>query len=108
MPAESSPHAIPALPVPVPAAPRPADRALVPAAAPPSAVGEAAFAAAKAYARLALAPATCRAYQADWMQFITWCAAANLPALPAAPATVGAYLATPARRDRPDAPPARP
>lgn len=94
MPAESPPHAIAALPVPVPADPHPAGQVLVPAAALPSAVGEAAFAAAKAYARLALAPATCRAYQADWTDFFTWCAAANVPALPAAPAAVGAYLAT--------------
>jgi len=60
----------------------------------PTALGEAALAAAKAYARLALAPATCRAYQADWTHFIAWCVEAGLPALPAAPAAVGAYLAS--------------
>ena len=111
MPAESPPPLPPSLPRPAalpvpPAAPDPASRAGVPAvirsaplppaplaAAPvPSALGEAALAAAAAYAKLALAPATCRAYQADWTHFFTWCAAANLPALPAAPATVGAYL----------------
>lgn len=63
------------------------------AAPAPTALGTAALEAAKAYARLALAPATCRAYQADWTDFFAWCAAAGLPALPAAPATVGAYLA---------------
>ena len=72
-------------------APGPAGQALVPVGV-PSPVGEAALAAAAAYAKLALAPATCRAYQADWTHFFTWCAAANLPALPAAPATIGAYL----------------
>ena len=106
MPADSPPPLPPPAALPVPPAPDPAGRAGVPAvvrsaslptapiaAAPiPSALGEAALAAAAAYAKLALAPATCRAYQADWTHFFTWCAAANLPALPAAPATVGAYL----------------
>ena len=59
----------------------------------PTALGAAALEAAKAYARLSLAPATCRAYHADWTHFFAWCLAAGLPALPAAPATVGAYLA---------------
>jgi integrase len=33
-----------------------------------------------------------RAYQADWTHFFAWCGEAGLPALPAAPETVGAYL----------------
>jgi integrase len=90
MPADSPPSPA-ARPVPAAAAPGPAGQGRVPAVT-PSALGDAALAAAAAYAKLALAPATCRAYQADWTHFFTWCAAANLPALPAAPATAGAYL----------------
>jgi len=36
----------------------------------------------------ALAPATLRAYRADWQHFCAWCRAAGWSALPAAPATV--------------------
>ena len=106
MPADSPATPTTTLAVPAVPVPGPAGQALVPvviastdtqaarsaSACIPSALGEAALAAAKAYAKLALAPATCRAYQADWTHFFTWCAAANLAALPAAPATVGAYL----------------
>lgn len=41
----------------------------------------------------ARAPATRRAYRADWRQFAAWCADHGLAALPAAPATIGLYLA---------------
>lgn len=35
---------------------------------------------------------TTRAYDSDWRRFVTWCAPRGLPALPAAPETVVAYL----------------
>src|SRR5689334_24054439 len=75
------------------------DSPLAPAvsAPPPTPLGEAALAAAAAYARLSLAPATRRAYQADWREFVAWCAEAGLPPLPAAPATVAAHLAAMAK-----------
>jgi integrase len=41
----------------------------------------------------AKAPGTARAYQADWRHFTAWCAPRGLAPLPAAPATVAAYLA---------------
>jgi hypothetical protein len=53
--------------------------------------GQAALAAAQALARKATAPATLRAYKADWTHFSTWCAAHGFVAVPA---TVGAYLAS--------------
>ena len=40
-----------------------------------------------------LAARTTRLYAADWAGFVRWCRARNLPALPAAPATIAAYLA---------------
>lgn len=93
MPADS-PQAEPTALLPArPPAAQAAPAAPIPSALTPSALGAAALEAAKAYARLALAPATCRAYQADWTHFFAWCAAAGLPALPASPPTVGAYLA---------------
>ncbi|SDE30691.1 tyrosine-type recombinase/integrase [Belnapia rosea] len=45
------------------------------------------------YARQALAPATLRAYAADWADFTAWCRDRNATALPAEPITVAAYLA---------------
>ena len=69
---------------------RPTDRVL-PAATEP---GQAALAAAQALARKASAPATLRAYKADWQHFAEWCAAHGFVPVPAAPATVGAYLAS--------------
>jgi hypothetical protein len=39
------------------------------------------------------APETARLYAADWQRFVAWCQAADLTALPAAPATVAAFLA---------------
>jgi integrase len=48
---------------------------------------------AAAFARNSKAPATERAYASDWRGFEAWCNGAGLAALPASPATVGAYLA---------------
>jgi hypothetical protein len=56
--------------------------------------GQAALAAAQALAKQAAAPATLRAYKADWTHFSAWCAAHGFVPVPAAPATVGAYLAS--------------
>src|ERR1700721_164908 len=56
--------------------------------------GEAALAAAQVLAKKATAAATLRAYKADWTHFSQWCAAHGFIPVPAAPATVGAYLAT--------------
>jgi integrase len=67
---------------------RPPDRA--PPA--PTETGQAALAAAQAMSRKASAPATLRAYKADWQHFANWCAAQGFVPVPAAPATVGAYL----------------
>jgi integrase len=54
----------------------------------------AALAAAIDFADQALSPATLRAYRADWRAFTAWCRDAGWPALPAAPATVAAHLAS--------------
>ena len=59
-----------------------------------STAGEAALAAAQALAKQATAPATLRAYKADWTHFARWCAEHGFVPVPAAPATVGAYLAS--------------
>jgi integrase len=56
--------------------------------------GTAALAAAAALARNASAPATLRAYKADWTHFSEWCAAKGFVPVPAAPEVVGAYLAS--------------
>ena len=45
------------------------------------------------FAAAALAPATLRAYRADWNHFLAWCREAGWAALPASPQTVAAYLA---------------
>ena len=60
----------------------------------PTQAGAAALAAAQALAKKATAAATLRAYKADWTHFSQWCAAHGFVAVPAAPATVGAYLAS--------------
>lgn len=60
----------------------------------PTAAGQAALNTAQALARKAAAPATLRAYKADWTHYATWCAAHGFVPVPAAPATVGAYLAS--------------
>jgi integrase len=61
---------------------------------PVSATALAALAAAMDFAGQALAPATLRAYRSDWQHFCAWCREAGWPALPAAPETLAAYLAT--------------
>ena len=48
---------------------------------------------ARAYAEAARAPATLRAYAADWRGFSVWCAAHSVDALPASPQTVALFLA---------------
>ena len=58
----------------------------------PTAAGLAALEAARALARKAAAPATLRAYRADWTHYAAWCAENGFIPVPAAPATVGAYL----------------
>src|ERR1700761_5583446 len=60
----------------------------------PTPAGEAALAAAQAFAGRATAAATLRAYKADWTHFAQWCAAHGFVPVPAAPATIGAYLAS--------------
>jgi integrase len=73
-----------------------ADAILPPGSGPagPTAAGQAALDAAQALARHAAAPATLRAYKADWAHFAGWCAAKGFVPVPAAPAVVGAYLAS--------------
>src|SRR5580658_3923825 len=74
---------------------------LIPAAAEPTDgavaltdAGKAALAAAEALARKAAAPATLRAYKADWTHYAAWCTKMGFSPVPAAPKTVGAYLAS--------------
>ena len=64
------------------------------ASAQPTPEGAAALAAAQELARNASAPATLRAYKADWTHFSEWCAAKGFVPVPAAPEVVGAYLAS--------------
>ena len=54
---------------------------------------EAEVARAAGFARQALSPATLAAYAADWADFDARCQSRGVPALPAAPTTVAAYLA---------------
>ena len=56
--------------------------------------GQAALEVAQTYARKAAAPATLRAYKADWTHYAAWCASKNFVPVPADPATIGAYLAS--------------
>jgi integrase len=73
----------------------PETRLAVTADAPPlTAAGQAALAAAQALAKRATAAATLRAYKADWTHFAQWCAGHGFVCVPAAPATIGAYLAS--------------
>jgi Phage integrase, N-terminal SAM-like domain len=74
-----------------PEAPDGAALALVPDLTP---AGQAALDAAQALAKKATAAATLRAYKADWTHFSQWCEAHGFAPVPAAPATVGAYLAS--------------
>jgi integrase len=64
-----------------------------PAAVPLTPEGAAALDAAQELARKSAAPATLRAYKADWTHFSAWCAAKGFVPVPAAPEVVGAYLA---------------
>ena len=78
-------------------APAPDGAVLVPAAGgtvatTPNAAGQAALATARALARNAAAPATLRAYKADWAHYAAWCARGGFTPVPADPETVGAYL----------------
>ena len=59
-----------------------------------TAAGQAALATARAAAQNAAAYATLRAYRSDWQHFLSWCEHTGFQALPAAPATIGAYLAS--------------
>ena len=59
-----------------------------------TAAAQAALDAAEALGRKAAAPATLRAYKADWTHYAAWCAAHGFVPVPAAPATVGATLAS--------------
>lgn len=43
------------------------------------------------YGRAALSASTMRAYNADWTEFQSWCAARGRPSLPATPATVANF-----------------
>ena len=61
---------------------------------PLSAAGQAALDAARALGRKAAAPATLRAYKADWTHYAAWCAAHGFVPVPPEPVTVGAYLAS--------------
>jgi site-specific recombinase XerD len=54
--------------------------------------------AAAAFARQEKAPATRAAYRSDFAAFRVWCLAKGVDALPAAPASVAAYLANEAER----------
>jgi len=60
----------------------------------PTPEGAAALVAAQELARKSSAPATLRAYKADWTHFSDWCAAKGFVPVPAAPEVVGAYLAS--------------
>jgi integrase len=65
-----------------------------PASGPLTPAGAAALEAAQALARKSSAPATLRAYKADWTHFSAWCAEKGFVPVPAAPEVVGAYLAS--------------
>ena len=60
--------------------------------APPAPLAQAALTAAAGYARDAHAEATRRAYRADWADFVAWCHAAALPALPAGTIYAGSSI----------------
>ena len=60
----------------------------------PTTARQAALETAQALARKAAAPATLRAYKADWTHFAQWCGENGFIPVPADPRTVGAYLAS--------------
>ena len=90
-PPSAPPDDTPRAGVPVVPAALPPQTALAPA---PTAAGEAALAEAQKLARQSAAPATLRAYKADWQHYALWCTRAGFVPVPAEPATVGAYLAS--------------
>lgn len=57
--------------------------------------------AARDYAQASKAPATWKAYRADWRDFTSWCERHGRQALPASPETVALYLAALAERLKP-------
>ncbi len=59
-----------------------------------TAAGQAALAVAARFARRSAAANTLRAYRADWTHYAAWCETAGFEPVPAAPSTVGAYLAS--------------
>ena len=63
-------------------------------AAPLTPAAQAALEHAQRYAQKADAAATLRAYKADWAHYAAWCDAHGFVPVPAAPTTVGAYLAS--------------
>ncbi|GAB0120358.1 tyrosine-type recombinase/integrase [Acidisoma sp. 7E03] len=67
-----------------------------------SEAGAQALAHAETLAQRAAAPNTMRAYRADWQHFADWCAAHGFVPVPAAPAVVGAYLASLAESHAPN------
>ena len=69
-------------------------RCPAPSSPPSPSAAQAAVAAAQALARQSAAPATLRAYKADWQHYADWCARTGFAPVPAEPATVGAYLAS--------------
>jgi len=58
-------------------------------------------AASQAYIHAAKAPATLRAYRADWRHFQDWCRGKGVCALPAAPETIALYLSESSQKLRP-------
>ena len=64
--------------------------------------GRQALARAQDLARRAASPNTMRAYRADWQHFAAWCAGHGFVPVPAAPAVVGAYLASLAESHAPN------
>jgi site-specific recombinase XerD len=64
----------------------------------PSVAVQEAAADAEGFATASRASSTWRAYESDWRIFTRWCQAMDLAALPAAPATVGMFLAAEAKR----------
>ncbi|MFZ6765034.1 site-specific integrase [Pseudoroseomonas sp. WGS1072] len=67
----------------------------------PTEQGLAALLATEEYRQLSFAPATQRAYSADWKDFLAFCTAMGFVALPATPKTVAAYLVTSAKTKSP-------
>jgi integrase len=72
----------------------PAEDQGVTVALPLTPAGQAALEVAQAFAHQAVAPATLRAYKADWTHYAAWCDRTGFIPIPATPAVVGAYLAS--------------